>query len=174
MREAILPGDPKQREGLELESLRRTRAAVAAKTMNVGLAVFCTTLVFCAVPPLHPVVELLRKGGAWAAAALLAAGAFFWWRFVKACQVLRATGLPPRRGIGPRVAWLAGGFLIFEALSAVILGWKGRPPQFYFVPVAGAFLAVWLGEKLHQVTPPQAPTLQTLFTPPDDDDPPGA
>ncbi len=157
MRETILPGDPAQRQGLELDSLRRTRAALRAKTTSLALAVFFTTLVFCAVPPWHPIVEILRQGGKWSATALMLVGAFFWWRFIRTCLALRGTGLPPQRGIGPRLAWLAGGWLITEAMYAVVWGWKDGAPRFYFVPAA-AFAAVWLGEKLHQLATPVGST----------------
>lgn len=170
MRDTILPGNPELRQSLELDSLRRTRAALRAKTMNVALAVFFTTLVFCSAPAWHPLVKLLRQGGAWASTVLMIAGLFFWWRFVKDCLVLRGTGLPPVRGNGPRIAWLAGGWLVTEAVVAVVYGWKAHPVAFYFAP-ATAWLAVWLGEKLHQVNPSEkAVIIQPLFPPEDDDD----
>ncbi|MBL0158200.1 MAG: hypothetical protein IPP47_14015 [Bryobacterales bacterium] len=170
MKETILPVNLERREGLELESLRRTRAALRAKTVNVALAVFFTTLVFSATSVRHPLVEMIQAGGMWVATALLAAGAYFWWRFVQACRDLRGTGLPPERGIWPRLAWLAGGALIGEAASALAHGWRDTNSQFPIFPVGG-FAAVWLGEKLRQVMPvSEVKTVQTLFPAPDDEE----
>jgi hypothetical protein len=165
MRETILPANLEQRHDLELESLRRTQAALRSKTVNVALAIFFTTLVFCVAPHPHGLVVVLQRGGVWLAMALLLAGAYFWWRFVMACRELRGTGLPPQRGAGPRLAWIGAGVLISEAVAALVYGWTDRYPYLFFYSPAGGAAALWLGEKLRQVGAPYlVESLQTLVS----------
>lgn len=139
-------------EDLGLRSLRRTQRILGARSLYLAMAIFLTTLVLAFLPVTHNgIIALMRWAGARGALLCFLAACVFWSLFLKKCRELKATGLPPRRGLRPREAWGFGGFLV--GLVAVELFWTltgSRQSALFLGCLAGA-AAIWTGEKLHQI-----------------------
>jgi hypothetical protein len=122
---------------LEAQSLERTRRLLGRKNFWLGFALIFSFAPLILKPWwLDDVVMLIGLGG--------------WAPFLMACRELSATGLETPRGWVPRTLW-------YFVSSAV--GWTAgyliqpQPPFRWpwMMSIATMGLAMWLGEKLHQI-----------------------
>ncbi len=126
---------------LEVRSLERTRRLLGRKNLWLAFA-----LIFSLVPP------ILRPF--WLADVAIVIGLSAWVPLLITCRELNATGLEAPRGWLHRVLWLGivsvlgltAGLLINEQIGGP---WGNR--AFYFLPAITMGLAMWLGERLHQI-----------------------
>ncbi|HEY1760544.1 MAG TPA: hypothetical protein VGG72_34535 [Bryobacteraceae bacterium] len=138
---------------LEVQSLARTRRLLGRKNFWLGFA-----LIFTFVP------LILRPW--WLADLVMLIGLGGWAPFLMTCKELSATGLEaPRRRL-PRILWAAVGGWIGTAAGYLIQQQIGGPwgNRGYFLQCVTAGLALWLGQKLHQIqTPEEIYRPTTLF-----------
>jgi hypothetical protein len=153
--EAFLAEDPKLREvvdaaqlyspqpieapaGLEQRSLERTRRLLGRKSVWLGFAVIFSS------------VALMLKP-LWLADLVMLLGLGAWTAFLVTCKRLAATGLQPQRRMGSRILWAGIGVLLGAAVGYLIQlngGWHRAMTD---LPAFTFGLALWLGERLHQI-----------------------
>jgi len=122
---------------LEVRSLERTRRLLGRKNFWLGFA-----SIFTFVP-------LILKPF-WFADVVMLIGLSGWAPFLITCKKLKATGLEaPRRWL-PRLLWAVAGAQIGAAPGHLIQQQLGGPRD-YFLPCITFGLALWIGEKLHQI-----------------------
>jgi hypothetical protein len=153
--EAYLAEDPRLREivaaahvdqpppvevpaGLEQQTLQRTRRLLGRKTVWLGCAL---------VVSFAPVI--LRQ--LWLADVVFAGSLGLWWIFLRTCKGLAATGLEAPRRIGPRVLWAVTGALLGLAAGYLVQQQTRYYRALYDLPMLTALLALWIGERLHQI-----------------------
>jgi hypothetical protein len=137
--------------GLEAQSLERTRRLLGRKNFWLGFA-----LIFTFVP-------LILKPW-WFADTVMLIGLAGWAPFLIACRGLSATGLEASRRLLPRLLWAVVGAQIGAAAGYLIQQQTGYHRAMIDFPFVTFGLALWIGEKLHQIPTPEAlsrPT--TLF-----------
>ena len=136
---------------LEAQSLERTRRLLGRKNFWLGFA-----LIFSFAP------LLLRP--LWLADLGMLIGLGGWAAFLVTCSKLNATGLEAPRRRTTRFLWAAVSWLVGLAAGYLVqqqTGWHGAV---YFIPAVTFPLALWIGEKLHQVpTPEEFSRPTTLF-----------
>ncbi len=136
---------------LEAQSLERTRRLLGRKNFWLGFA-----LVFTFVP-------LILKPW-WLADAVMLIGLSGWAPFLIACKELKATGLEAPRGWVPRLLWALVGAQIGAAAGYLIQQQTGYHRAIYDLPGVTFGLALWVGEKFHQIqTPGEIDRPITLF-----------
>jgi hypothetical protein len=79
------------------------------------------------------------------------AGLGAWGVFLATCRKLAATGLEAPRRNGPRLLWGGTGALLGIALGHLIAQQTGWHHAAYDIPGVTFGLALWIGEKLHQI-----------------------
>jgi hypothetical protein len=127
--------------GLEVRSLERTRRLLGRKNFWLGFA-----LIFTFTP-------LILKPW-WLADVTMLAGLFGWAPFLMACKELSATGLEAPRHWLPRILWAVVGAQIGAAAGYLIqqqVGGQWGNRAYYFLTWLSFSLALWLGEKFHQI-----------------------
>jgi hypothetical protein len=124
--------------GLEAESLRRTRRLLGRKNFWLGFA-----LIFSFVPM---IVKPL-----WLADVAMLAGLGAWAPFLVVCRHLKATGLEAPRAWFPRILWGVVGAQLGTAAGYLIQQQTGYHRAIYDLPCVTFGLALWIGEKLHQI-----------------------
>jgi anti-sigma factor RsiW len=153
--EAFLADDPKLQEtlvaasmdqppavtlpaGLEERALERTRRLLGRKTVWLGCALISSfgSLI------LRPV---------WVTDVVFAASLALWAGFLTTCHKLSGTGLETPRRMGSRVLWSATGALLGLAAGYLIRQQTGYHRALYDLPMLTALLALWTGERLHQI-----------------------
>ena len=136
---------------LEMKSLDRTRRLLGRKNFWLGFALIFSFAPLLLTPPWLADLGMLIGLGGWAA-------------FLAACRNLNATGLEAPRRQATRLLWSAVSWLVGLAAGYLVhqqTGWHGAV---YFVPALTFPLALWIGEKLHQIsTPEELSRPTTLF-----------
>lgn len=136
---------------LEARSLEQTRRLLGRKNFWLGFA-----LIFSFAP------LLLRP--LWLADLGMLIGLGGWTAFLVTCRKLSATGLEAPRRRTTRFLWAAVSWLVGLAAGCLVqqqTGWHGAV---YFIPAVIFSLALWIGEKLHQIsTPEELSRPTTLF-----------
>jgi hypothetical protein len=153
--EAYLAEDPQLREivgaarldqpppvevpaGLEQRSLQRTRRLLGRKTVWLG----CALVLSMAPVFLKPL---------WLADLVFAGSFGLWAAFLRTCKGLSAAGLEAPRRMGPRVLWAVTGALVGLAGGYLVQQQTGYHRAVYDLPALTSLLALWIGEKLHQI-----------------------
>lgn len=153
--EAYMAEDPKLREivaaarmdqpppvevpaGLEQKSLQRTRRLLNRKTLWLG----CALAFSFASAVLKPL---------WLADVAFAGGLGLWAAFLRTCKRLAPTGLEAPRRMGSRFLWAVTGGLVGLAAGYLIQQQTRYHRALYDLPMLAALLALWMGEKLHQI-----------------------
>jgi hypothetical protein len=153
--EAYLAEDPKLREiiaaarmdqpppvevpaGLEQQSLQRARRLLNRKTLWLG----CGVMFSFASVILKPL---------WLADVAFAASLGLWAAFLRTCKKLAPTGLEAPRRMGSRFLWAVTGGLLGLAAGYLIQQQTRYYRALYDLPMLAALLALWMGEKLHQI-----------------------
>jgi hypothetical protein len=136
---------------LEERSLQRTRRLLGRKNFFLGFA-----LVFSFVPLLLPLP--------WLADLMMLIGLGGWAAFLITCRTLSATGLEAPRRLVPRLLWAVAGVMLGAAVGYLVDQQAGWNRAVYDFPAVTFGLALWLGEKLHQIpTPGELSRPTTLF-----------
>lgn len=130
---------------LEVQSLERTRRLLGRKNFWLGFALVITS------------VPLILKPW-WLADLVMLIGLSGWAPFLLTCRELKATGLEAPRGRIPRLLWALVGFEMGNVVGHLIqqqTGWHRAMPNIllFLLPVVTFALALWLGEKFHQIQP---------------------
>lgn len=154
MMERLLPESIGPAAHLEKAALRETQTVLGERTASAVIALVAAALVFACLPEQSAkVVTLLREGGVWLAMVLCVVSLVFLWRFLRACDRLKALGLYRRpRGIRASWNWELGGALVSLAVAGTTcaaLGWE--LPGFAAAALPGLFAALWLGRRLNQI-----------------------
>jgi hypothetical protein len=124
--------------GLEQHSLQRTRRLLNRKTLWLGCAlVFSFSSVI-----LRPL---------WLADVAFAGGLGLWAAFLRTCKELAPTGLEAPRRLGSRSLWALTSGLVGMAAGYLIQQQTRYHRALYDVPAVTIFVALWMGEKLHQI-----------------------
>lgn len=134
---------------LEIRALERTRRLLGRKNFWLAFALIFTF------------ASLMLKP-LWLADCGVAIGLAGWVPFLMACKRLMATGLqtPRRRTI--RLLWALVGWLVGSAVGYLIQQQIGR--RSFLLPCVTFGIALWIGEKLHQIpTPEELNRPTTLF-----------
>jgi hypothetical protein len=122
---------------LEAQSLQRTRRLLGRKNFWLGFALILS------------IAPLILKPW-WLADLVMLIGLGGWAPFLMACRELSATGLETPRGWAPRSLWY-----FVSSLVGFTAGYLIQPQPLFRVPwmmsIATMGLAMWLGEKLHQI-----------------------
>lgn len=121
---------------LEIRSLERTRRLLGQKNFWLAFA-----LIFTFAP--------LMLKPLWLADCGVAIGLAGWAPFLVACKRLMATGLQAPRRWAPRVLWGVVGWLIGSAVGYLIQLQTGH--RDYLLSPVTFGIALWIGEKLHQI-----------------------
>ncbi len=136
---------------LEAQSLERTRRLLGGKNFWLGFA-----LIFSFAPLLVRPLWLADLG--------LLIGLSGWAAFLVTCKRLNATGLEAPRRWTTRFLWAAVSWLVGLAAGYLVqqqTRWHGAV---YFIPAVTFPLALWIGEKFHQIsTPEELSRPTTLF-----------
>ena len=123
---------------LEERSLERTRRLLGRKNFWLGFA-----LIFSFVP------LLLRP--LWLADLVMLIGFGGWTAFLITCRKLSATGLEAPRRLVPRILWAGIGVMLGSAAGYLVDQQAGWHRAVYDFPAVTFGLALWIGEKLHQI-----------------------
>jgi anti-sigma factor RsiW len=135
---------------LEMRSLDRTRLLLGRKNFWLGFA-----LIFTFAP-------LILKPF-WLADLVMLIGLGGWAPFLMACRELKATGLEAPRRRSLVLLWAVVGSQIGAAAGNLKQQQMGGPGD-YFLPCVTFGLALWIGQKLHQIpTPEELDRPTTLF-----------
>jgi hypothetical protein len=121
---------------LEARSLERTRRLLGRKNFWLGFA-----LIFTFAP------RILKPF--WFSDLVMLIGLAGWAPFLMACKALGATGLEAGQGWVPRLLWAVVGAQIGAAAGYLIQQQIGGTN--YLMPCVTLGLALWIGEKLHQI-----------------------
>jgi len=136
---------------LEVRSLERTRRLLGRKNFWLGFA-----SIFTFAP-------LILKPF-WFADLVMLIGLSGWAPFLIACKKLKATGLEAPQGWVPRILWALVGVQLGMAVGYLIRQQTGYHRAVYDLPGVTFGLALWIGEKLHQIqTPGEVTRPITLF-----------
>ena len=136
---------------LEERSLERTRRLLGRKSFWLGFA-----LTFSFVPLLLPLP--------WLADLVMLIGFGGWTAFLITCRKLNATGLEAPRRMVPRLLWAGVGVMLGSAVGHLVDQQTGWNRAVYDFPAVTFGLALWIGEKLHQIpTPGELSRPTTLF-----------
>jgi hypothetical protein len=126
---------------LEEQSLERTRRLLGRKNFWLGFAlIFSFVPLLLHLPWLADLVMLIGFGG-WAA-------------FLVTCRTLSATGLEAPRRLVPRLLWAGVGVMLGLAVGHLVAQQTGWNRAVYDFPAVTFGLALWIGEKLHQIPAP--------------------
>ena len=136
---------------LEERSLEHTRRLLGRKSFWLGFA-----LTFSFVPLLLPLP--------WLADLVMLIGFGGWAAFLITCRTLSATGLEAPRRLVPRLLWAGVGVMLGSAVGHLVDQQTGWNRAVYDFPAVAFGLALWIGEKLHQIpTPGELSRPTTLF-----------
>jgi len=136
---------------LEERSLERTRRLLGRKSFWLGFA-----LTFSFVPLLLPLP--------WLADLVMLIGFGGWTAFLITCRKLNATGFEAPRRMVPRLLWAGVGVMLGSAVGHLVDQQTGWNRAVYDFPAVTFGLALWIGEKLHQIpTPGELSRPTTLF-----------
>ena len=74
-----------------------------------------------------------------------------WAAFLRTCKRLAAAGLEAPRRMGPRVLWSVTGALLGLAAGYLVQQQTRYHRALYDFPMLASLLALWIGERLHQI-----------------------
>jgi anti-sigma factor RsiW len=141
---------------LEKRALEHTRRMLARKNNWLGAAIFLTLAPFSFRFGEGGVSAVLYRDWPGVAAAAVALGLAAWGMFLLTLRRLNATGLPAPRSWAVRLGWTAMGYLV-GAVVMLVAGqfapddWAAMRYLKSGVPILSAWLAVYLGERVHRV-----------------------
>jgi len=142
--------------GLEKRTVEHTRRLLARKNCWLGAAIFLTLAPFSLRGDENGVTAVLYRDLPGIAAAAVVLSLVAWGLFLLTLRRLNATGLPAPRSWAVRLGWAAMGYLV--GAVAVLVAGQFMPGDWAVlrylktgVPILSAWLAVYLGERVHRV-----------------------
>jgi anti-sigma factor RsiW len=124
--------------GLEERALERTRRLLGRKMVWLGCAL------------LSSFGSLIMRP-LWVTDVVFAASLVLWAGFLTTCKRLTPTGLEAPRRAGSRILWFVTGVLLGLAAGYLIQQQTRYHRALYDMPMLTGLLALWIGEKLHQI-----------------------